>query len=53
MCLDKVEPKMLLKLQGTGIVITEKVKKTREGRGGEKEDNMTRLQQLALLEGCP
>lgn len=32
------------------MVITEKVKKTREGREGEKTSNMTRLQQLALLE---
>lgn len=32
------------------MVITEKVKKTGEGKEEEK-DNITRLQQLALLEG--
>lgn len=34
-------------------MVMEKVKQTREERGGEKEENRTGLQQLALPEGCP
>lgn len=32
-------------------MVMEEMKQTREERG-EKEENMTRLQQLALSEGC-
>lgn len=34
-------------------MVMEKVKQTREERGGEKEGNTTRLQQLPLSEGHP
>lgn len=34
-------------------MVMERVKQTREEREGEKEENMTRLQQLALSQGCP
>lgn len=34
-------------------MVVEKVKQKRGERGGEKEESRTRLQQLALPEGCP